>query len=381
MSAFESCRAVGSPARRARSLLLAGLAGAGLLVSTATPVAADTQTYVPYRYVDPMTGLEAFRLLLPKGWRAEGAVTWSANPALPAQSRFRFHDPAGRVELGLFPTQSFFWTDNPLYLRTNPPGTLRFGTPVAQPVDLHTAVTRRVIPASRRDVAGLEVLREQPVPELARLAQGPPAPGVRASAEAGRFRMRYREQGRWMEEELFAVVSRFRIDQPPSMLAGQHFIEYWYIDYVFSCRAEQGQLDARKRTFETMIHSLKANPRWVGKVVNVKEALAQQYVRGIQAVGRIGETVARAGSDMREEQMRDWERRQQAQDRLARNFSDNLRGVDRFHDPHAGKEVELPSGYGMAWANNLGEYVVTSDPNLNPNVGSNLHWEPMKPVP
>jgi hypothetical protein len=34
----------------------------------------------------------------------------------------------------------------------------------------------------------------------------------------------------------------------------------------------------------------------------------------------------------------------------------------------------------MAWANDLGEYVVTDNPNFNPNVGSNLHWEPMKPV-
>ncbi len=83
---------------------------------------------------------------------------------------------------------------------------------------------------------------------------------------------------------------------------------------------------------------------------------------------------------MRQEQLRDWEARQATQDRLARNFSDNVRGVDRFYDPHAEKEVELPSGYGMAWANTLGEYVVTSDPNLNPNVGSNLHWEPMTEV-
>jgi hypothetical protein len=26
------------------------------------------------------------------------------------------------------------------------------------------------------------------------------------------------------------------------------------------------------------------------------------------------------------------------------------------------------------------EYVVTDSPGFNPNVGSNLHWEPLKPV-
>ena len=67
-------------------------------------------------------------------------------------------------------------------------------------------------------------------------------------------------------------------------------------------------------------------------------------------------------------------------DRLVDNFSDHVRGVERFHDPHADKEVELPAGYGTAWANDLGEYVVTDSPSYNPNVGSNLHWEEMKPV-
>jgi hypothetical protein len=129
-----------------------------------------------------------------------------------------------------------------------------------------------------------------------------------------------------------------------------------------------------------MIYSVRVNPRWFAKVANVKVMLAQQAIRGIKAVGHIGEMAARAGSEIREDQMRSWEQRQQAQDRIARNFSDYIRGVDRFHDPLAGKEVELPSGYGRAWANNLGEYVVSDSPSYNPNIGSNLHWEELAPI-
>jgi len=366
-------------ASRRRLLGLAALLGAPLLLSP-TPTSADSQTFVPYRYVDPMTGLEAFRLLIPKGWNVEGAITWSANPALPAQSRFRFYGPGGGEEFNLFPTQSYFWTNNPLFLGTNPPGSLRFGTLVAEPVDLHTALTRIVIPGVRKNVTGLTVIHEQPVPELAALARGGPVPGLRASAEAGKIRIGYQADGKPMEEEIYAAVSHFVIDQPGSMLARPHFIDYWYVDYVFSFKAERKKLDARARMFQTMIYSLKVNPRWFAKVVNVKEALAQQAIKGIKAVGRIGETVARAGSEMRDEQMRDWERRQQVQEKVVQNFSDHIRGVERFYDPHAEKEVELPAGYGMAWANNLGEYVVTDSPSFNPNVGSNLHWEPMKPA-
>ncbi len=109
-------------------------------------------------------------------------------------------------------------------------------------------------------------------------------------------------------------------------------------------------------------------------------SLVQQAIEGIKATGRIGDMVARAGSEMSAAQMRSWEQRQEAQDRIARNFSDYVRGVDRFYDPRAGKEVELPAGYGRAWANNLGEYVVSDSPSYNPNIGSNLHWEELKQV-
>lgn len=141
-----------------------------------------------------------------------------------------------------------------------------------------------------------------------------------------------------------------------------------------------GKLDARAKTFQTMLYSLKVNPQWYAKVVNVKEMLAQKNIQQIKAIGRIGDMVARAGSNLREDQQREWEKRQQSQDRLGRNYSDNIRGVDRYNDPRAGKEVELPSGYGNAWANNLGEYIVTESPSYNPNIGSGQHWEPLTPL-
>jgi hypothetical protein len=178
-----------------------------------------------------------------------------------------------------------------------------------------------------------------------------------------------------MEEEFYTVVSQLVIyPQGP-----QYFINYWYIDYIFSFRADRGKLDTRTKTFQTMIYSFRVNPRWFAKVINVKEILTQQAIKGIKAVGRMGELIAQAGSQMREDQQRAWERRQQAQDRIAQNFSDYIRGVDRYFDPHSGREVELPSGYGNAWSNNLGEYIVTESPGYNPNVGSNLHWKQLTP--
>lgn len=341
---------------------------------------ADVQTFVTYSYTDPTAGMEALRMLLPKGWQAKGSIAWSAKPALPAQANFRFYNPNGTEEFDVLPTQDYFWTDNQVFLYTNPPGSLRFGTVVAQPIGLHSAFTGIIIPKFRGNVSGLRIIEGKEVPELAKLAKGEPTQGVNASAEAGKIRIEYQENGKQMEEEMYAAVSQFVTYLPGSYLSPGYFINYWYIDYIFSFKAEKGKLDAQSKIFQTMAHSLKINPRWFAKVANVKEQLAQMVIKGIQAVGRIGEMVARAGSEMRADQQRDWERRQQASDRLAQNFSDYIRGVDRFYDPLAGKEVELPSGYGRAWANNLGEYIVSDSPSYNPNIGSNLNWQELQPI-
>jgi len=345
-----------------------------------TRAKANVQTFVTYKYMDPMTGIEAFRLLVPKGWRVEGKITWSSNPALPAQSRFRFYNPNGAEELNFFPTQAYFWTDNQLFLRTNPPGSLRFGTLVMRPVNLHTAFTKVIIPQIRGKASGVKILGEEAVPELAKIARGESGQGVRSSAEGGKIRIQYGIGGRPMEEEIYAAVSQFVTAMPGSAFTRGYFINYWFIDYVFSFKAEKDGLSPRSKVFQTMIYSVKVNPRWFAKVINVKEMLAQQAIRGIKTIGRIGEMAARAGSEMRADQMQAWEQRQQAQDRIAQNFSDYVRGVERFHDPVAGKEVELPAGYGRAWANNLGEYIVSDSPSYNPGVGSNLHWQELSPV-
>jgi len=132
-----------------QSLGGAGQAAAQTAIGKKTPSpsdargAANFETFVTYKYTDPMTGMEAFRLLIPKGWRADGSITWSQNPALPAQARFRFSNPNGTEEFNLFPTQAYFWTNNQMALATNPPGSLRFGTLVMSPIDLNAAFTRK----------------------------------------------------------------------------------------------------------------------------------------------------------------------------------------------------------------------------------------------
>jgi hypothetical protein len=141
--------------------------------------------------------------------------------------------------------------------------------------------------------------------------------------------------------------------------------------------AAPGRLEANAGLFVVMISSFQLNPHWYVAYKSIVQQMAQQQIQRIRSIGQIGQIYAQTGRGMREQNLQDWYARQDVYDRLSTDWSRTLRGVDGFYDPHREEVVELPSGYGHAWANNLGEYVLTEDPNFNPNIHSNLHWELM----
>jgi len=68
-------------------------------------------------------------------------------------------------------------------------------------------------------------------------------------------------------------------------------------------------------------------------------------------------------------------------DLAAAGFDRYIRGVENYRNPFEDRAVELPSGYRNVWANSSGEYILSNNPNFNPNVGGtqqwrSLNWEP-----
>jgi hypothetical protein len=337
----------------------------------------NTQTFVTYSYTDPESGIEAFKLLIPEGWKAEGSVTWSPKVFLPATVNFRFYNPNGKDEFDIIASQDYIWTDNQLTLSNYPVGSTYFGTTVKEPVNLHTALMDIIIPKYRTNISDLKIVKEESVADLANLAKGPATDGVDAKAEGGKIRITYTENGQPMEEEIYGALSQFVVNYPGNSFSAAYYINNWYIDYLFSFRAPEGQLDSDAKIFETMLYSMQVNPKWYAKIANVKEELAKMNMDQIKAVGKMGQMIAQAASEMRDDQMRSWEYRQQSQDKISENFSDYIRGVDSYTDSY-GQTVKLPSGYDNAWTNSSGEYIVSDSPSYNPNVGSNLNWQQLE---
>lgn len=362
---YTICRYCGS------SLIWSQLGTEGDALAAATPqTVARGMRLKQFTCTDTEgTGLEVFRMLVPAGWQTQGGCRWLMdNPGMPAVIAVQVANPQGAEAFEILPNMNFTWNNNPLSRMMFPVGSRYFGAEVRPPMDVRQALAQLVLPRYRAGVQNLQIIREEPVPELPQVARSEAAVSG-GWAEGGKVRIHYTREGAQIEEEIFALVEIFRNPMVD--------IVTWFVDFVFAFRAAAGRLDATADLFKGMVGSFRPNPHWYAAFKAIAVQLCQQQIQHIRHVGQIGQIYAQTGSEMREQNLNDWYARQSIYDRLATDRSRSIRGVDGFFDPHRQETVELPAGYGHAWANNLGEYILTDQVDFNPNIGSNLHWEPM----
>jgi len=324
-------------------------------------------------------GVEAFRMLIPVDWVFEGGVHWLLNnPGMPAVIAFRARNAANTEAFEVFPNISFYWTNNPMVHMTFPIGALYFGNEVRPPMGAQQMLREIVLPRYRGKMAGLQIVREEPLPQLAQQvgAGAQSTPGAVTSADGARVRVRYSVGAQTAEEEIYGVVEVTQVSMPAMFGSVEHI--YWMADYLFSFRALQGALDGMAELFWTMTRSFQLNPQWYGRYMQVSQYLIQNQIQQIQHVGQLSRIISQTSSQISDSMMESWQQRQAAMDRISDNFSQAIRGVDEYYNPFDERGVELPGGHGYAWCNALGEYILSDDPNFNPNIGSNLNWQQMQ---
>jgi hypothetical protein len=349
--------------------------------ATGTPVPAATVT-ARYRTVTVVDaegiGLEAFRLVAPADWPAEGGVRWVLdNPLQPAVVDFRVRSPQGLEEIQILPNQACFWSNNPTVMSLHPPGSRYFGCEVRKPVTAAEALKAVVLPRFRRDMTGLKVVSGEELPDLAKQVAAA-SPAFNHPASAAKIRVEYAAGGTAIEEEIYAVVEGF--SYPVHTRAGPVTHTNWFVDSIVSFKAEKGRLDGQARAFQAIVRSFKTNPKWFNAYGQIVEALIRQKTQQIKAIGEVGRMAARTNSEISEQRMKDWQARQAVNDRVVDDFCRGIRGVDLYRNPYEDKPVELPSGYGNAWVSRGGEYILTENPTFNPNVGSNVEWTRIEPA-
>jgi hypothetical protein len=325
-------------------------------------------------YIDQQgIGTEAFKLLIPSDWQSEGGIQWLLdNPGMPAVSQLRVWNPKGAEQFQVFPNQAFFWTDNPMTMALFPVGSKYFGNEVKAPLKPVQALREIVIPRFR-NVQGLKVVSEQDISNLI----SPSGPGgggsLKTTTEAGKIRIEYTENGKTMEDEIYCVVEATYF--PIQSMSGTTNNILWGVNYIASFRAEKGKLDAGAKLFQTISKSVTLNLEWFNKYVQVVEYLIKMNIQKIISVGQLGSIIAQTGSEIRQENLDLYNQREAMNDRVSNQFSQYMRDVEPYYDPVAQKNIELPTGYDNAWVDNSGQYVLSDNPNFNPNVGGNQSFQ------
>jgi DNA-directed RNA polymerase subunit RPC12/RpoP len=334
----------------------------------------------PFSYYDPQSGLEAFSLLVPQSWQISGGVTWVPDrPAAPAQIGLQLVNPNGLEAFEAYPSLYFTWNNNPLLQMTKPAGSLYFGYEVRQPMAAREAMRQFVLPRYRR-IQGLAVADEGPALELLEVAtrnQPAQAQGTHYSNDSARLRLHYTQDNQAIAEEMSGVAEYTRIIVP-GMFGGMENI-YWSIGYLTSFRASRERLESYADFYRAIFASVKLNPAWTALVQQVIQGLTSNTIRHINQIGALSRQISRNFNEISDMNMRGWQERSAASDRISEKFSQTIRDVDPYYDPNTGQNVELPSGSTQAWSTSLGEYILSDDPNFNPNIGSNKTWTPLTP--
>jgi len=314
-----------------------------------------------------LNNMEAVRLLVPTDWRVQGGIHWRHDRAILATAVLRIFNPNASEELNLLPIEQFAQS-NPGYGFGI--GSIYLGSELQPAMDPQTFVARVVMPRYRREIGPATPVGGGELPAVAQAAQ---TPGMPSQTRAGRFRFSYTLAGRQMEEDVYCVLGYTSAPAVQTV--------YWSAAHLYSMRAERGQLDQKTKLMQAIASSSRINLQWFNAYLQVWEMWKANVMQSIQNAGHLSRYIAGINNEITAMNRQAWEQQQASQDRISRRFSEYIRGVDTYQNPLTNQPVQLPGGYGRAWTNASGEYIVSDSASYNPNIGATTNWQPLQRVP
>jgi hypothetical protein len=129
----------------------------------------------------------------------------------------------------------------------------------------------------------------------------------------------------------------------------------------FAMRAPHGQLDFK--VAEMIRKSGRENPAWSSRIAQHHAKISGIQIQGARERSRI---IAQTGEEIRQMQADSWRQYNDSSDRMAREASEAIRGVETYNDPYYGGTVQLDNTYEHAWQLNDGSYVLSHDSFFEP---------------
>ncbi|WP_020585783.1 hypothetical protein [Desulfobacter curvatus] len=326
----------------------------------------------PVAVIDAQMGAApAFWVMAPANWQVSGGLTWNSALANLVTANVAITSPDGSAGAYIHPAPLYIsgqieqqWQQGALYL-----GMIVIPIPNS-PADF---VRHVVLPRQRPGARDIKQISVIDMPEWAgTIAAGSQTPGTAIQGFGNCARFSYTENGIAWEEDFYCVILVSHSPQVPNV--------FWLADRNLSVRAPKGQLDALKPLATTFVNSFQLDRSWFARFNSVQRQWIAARQQGIANAGKLSRAISRSSDAFDAALTQSWRTRQQAEDRAAREFSEYIRGTENYQDPSSGNSVELPGGYDHAWANPLGEYILSNDAGFNPNQNSGNNWIEINPV-
>ncbi|HWB52705.1 MAG TPA: hypothetical protein VG722_00865 [Tepidisphaeraceae bacterium] len=323
---------------------------------------------------DPgINNTEAVRFLIPSGWKTQGGVIWMMDHWVQASLSMRISNPNGSESITFLPADTWM---NSRQIRTFfRPGQRYMGSVVgALPDNIPNVITQVIVPNARPELREAKIVGTQDLPAMANaILQANQEQGLQKTARAGRVRFEYEENGTTYQEDIYAVV----IYTPMPAIGAMSY----YLERAYCVRAEKGKLDAMNPILGVMLTSARIGEDWLAGYLYVQQLRNQGIQQNQQAIMRLSQHLAQNAEEMRQMNRQAYEAHQASEDRIFHAISQSIRGVEDYTIPGESTRIELPTGYDHAfYSKSSNEYIVTNDPNYNPNQQTNQSWETLEPA-
>ncbi|HYF31742.1 MAG TPA: hypothetical protein VD993_11545 [Chitinophagaceae bacterium] len=324
---------------------------------------AEVMKFVKHEVIDRQgTGMVACTYLIPEGWTAQDQLYWEYNDAtVPIRYKGIFKSRDGSMMIQSYPDVRSVWA-------TGPAGSSGYPPPSGLIAGL-----REVVKAERKGLS-FRVAEEKLVSNTPPQTNYQQGSAVTSSSQAGFIRIEFQENGREYEEEFYGQLDVADMRTPSVM--GEMRSLIWGGTSLYSCRAPKGKLEECRKIALTAKTSARLTLPFYNRLAQVIQLLSDQVYQRIYQAGHISRIISQTNDQMISNIRSSYQQSQQANDRIYNQFSDYMRGVDRYSDGQS--QVQLPSGYTNAWVNDRGEYLLSNTQGYDPNRDMNGNWKALQ---
>jgi hypothetical protein len=369
--------------------IAAAAGGAQAAGSTAAPDAADH--YFRMKQVQIIDQSQqpskpAYDLMIPTTWQFKGWVNVGAAEGGCFADFFSVVGDAksadNSIELQIIPQYTWQYVTDPQgqkYIQQQNQQGAKYGIkpcPLRMPVHAADFLRQDLLAKYRK---GKPIVSVEPFPELNQIARqrlGLPPDGTGnpggIHTEAARARLAFDDdKGNPVEEWVTAVIV------VRALQSGRGVAYDWHASNIMYLRTAKGQLDANDKLFKLIASTIHPDPEWQkyssGVISTLYRKKQEEAAKQSQIIAEFQQHVADTINGVVANQQR-------GAYNAAYGADQGIRGVQTFRDPSSGATYEMSNQYDHAWLNGSNEYVMSDDPNFNPNGTLNGNWNSLQAV-